>query len=174
MREAHAHQLGRLLKSRDVELARMQQGSAWQAPAEGAEDDIVKAKDRLARIPRHHFHYVLLAAELGAIARQLGDTEVFCAAYVSAGGGSPNAGPRTTCYPIVVFFYLTDVLPGDGGLIVLPGSHKALLDRPKSLLVPDLASPGGRDPAVSELFMNLCPRGAAGLQRPCHHPGKML
>ena len=31
--------------------------------------------------------------------------------------------------PLVVFFYLTDVEPGDGGLIVLPGSHKSQFTR---------------------------------------------
>eukprot|EP01052_Picozoa_sp_SAG31_P075908 SAG31_NODE_35151_length_325_cov_2.044248_1_plen_72_part_01 len=60
----------------------------------------------------------------------------------NAGAG----GTRISCYPLVIFFYLTDVVPGDGGLIVLPGSHKALFDRPDRMLVPDLASPGGRDP----------------------------
>ena len=34
---------------------------------------------------------------------------------------------------IVVFPYLTDVYPGDGGIVVLPGSHKAEFDRPPEL-----------------------------------------
>ncbi|MBT7098816.1 hypothetical protein HN937_15675, partial [Candidatus Poribacteria bacterium] len=31
---------------------------------------------------------------------------------------------------IVVFPYFDDVFPGDGGLLVVPGSHKAAFDRP--------------------------------------------
>ena len=34
------------------------------------------------------------------------------------------------------FFYLTDVHPGDGGLIVLPGSHKANFERPPEMFYP--------------------------------------
>jgi len=34
---------------------------------------------------------------------------------------------------IVVFPYLTDVRPGDGGVVVLPGSHKAHFARPEHL-----------------------------------------
>ncbi len=37
------------------------------------------------------------------------------------------------CDDIIVFPYLDDVNPGDGGLIVLPGSHKAAFSRPESL-----------------------------------------
>ena len=37
------------------------------------------------------------------------------------------------CDDFVVFIYLTQVNPGDGGLVVVPGSHKANFDRPKSL-----------------------------------------
>ena len=40
---------------------------------------------------------------------------------------------RIYCDDFVVFVYLTDVYPGDGGLVVLPGSHKCNFDRPKSL-----------------------------------------
>mgnify|MGYP001166394611 CR=1 FL=1 len=34
---------------------------------------------------------------------------------------------------IVVFPYLTDVLSGDGGLLAVPGSHKSMFERPRSL-----------------------------------------
>ena len=37
---------------------------------------------------------------------------------------------------LVFFFYLTDVYPGDGGLIVLPGSHKAHFDRSPEMFYP--------------------------------------
>ncbi len=37
------------------------------------------------------------------------------------------------CDDIIVFPYLDDVLPGDGGLIVVPGSHKACFPRPDTL-----------------------------------------
>lgn len=40
---------------------------------------------------------------------------------------------RIYCDDFVVFPYLYDVNPGDGGLVVLPGSHKANFDRPESL-----------------------------------------
>ena len=38
---------------------------------------------------------------------------------------------------LVFFFYLTDVHPGDGGLIVVPGSHKANLPRDNSYFYPE-------------------------------------
>ena len=44
---------------------------------------------------------------------------------------------RIFCDNLVVFPYLTDVNPGDGGLIVLPGSHKAEFDRPLEMFYPD-------------------------------------
>jgi hypothetical protein len=40
---------------------------------------------------------------------------------------------RIYCDDIIVFPYFDDVHPGDGGLIVLPGSHKAAFPRPASL-----------------------------------------
>ena len=43
---------------------------------------------------------------------------------------------RISCNDLVLFFYLTDVHPGDGGLIVLPGSHKANFPRPRELFYP--------------------------------------
>jgi len=45
-------------------------------------------------------------------------------------------GDRVRATDLVFFFYLTDVFPGDGGLIVLPGSHKAHFDRPKDMFYP--------------------------------------
>ena len=43
---------------------------------------------------------------------------------------------RISCNDLVFFFYLTDVQPGDGGLIVLPGSHKANFSRPLEMFYP--------------------------------------
>ncbi len=40
---------------------------------------------------------------------------------------------RIYCDDFVIFPYFDDVLPGDGGLIVVPGSHKAAFDRPETL-----------------------------------------
>lgn len=40
------------------------------------------------------------------------------------------------CTDFIFFFYLSDVFPGDGGLIVLPGSHKAHFDRPPGMFYP--------------------------------------
>ena len=45
------------------------------------------------------------------------------------------------CNDFVVFFYFTDVYPGDGGLVVLPGSHKAGFQRPAGLFFPDVENP---------------------------------
>ena len=44
---------------------------------------------------------------------------------------------------LVFFFYLTDVLPGDGGLIVVPGSHKANFPRENSYFYPESYSADG-------------------------------
>jgi ectoine hydroxylase-related dioxygenase (phytanoyl-CoA dioxygenase family) len=43
---------------------------------------------------------------------------------------------RIFCDNIAVFFYLDDVLPGDGGLIVAQGSHKSSFKRPADLYAP--------------------------------------
>ena len=40
---------------------------------------------------------------------------------------------RIFCDHTVVFPYLTDVHPGDGGLLVVPGSHKSMFERPPEL-----------------------------------------
>lgn len=55
-------------------------------------------------------------------------------------GPRPEAywqGEHTYCYEgkiqcdyFNVFWYFTDVFPGDGGLVLVPGSHKSLLARP--------------------------------------------
>ena len=55
----------------------------------------------------------------------------------------------------IAFVYLTDVFPGDGGLVVIPGSHKAEFDRPPNLFVPvDDKS----DPEPHPAFTNITPR----------------
>jgi len=42
------------------------------------------------------------------------------------------------CNDFICFFYFTDVNPGDGGVVVLPGSHKSEFERPqKSHTDPD-------------------------------------
>lgn len=43
---------------------------------------------------------------------------------------------RIFCDNIAIFFYLDDVMPGDGGLIVVPGSHKSQFARPEDLYAP--------------------------------------
>jgi hypothetical protein len=69
--------------------------------------------------------------------------------------GSDSQGEgKIFCAPLVVFFYLSDVEPGDGGLIVLPGSHKSQFTRPDGLLK---AGPDNIDPEESPLFTNLTP-----------------
>ena len=40
---------------------------------------------------------------------------------------------RIYCDDFVIFPYFDDVDPGDGGLLVVPGSHKAAFDRPPGL-----------------------------------------
>ncbi|HHZ89045.1 TPA: hypothetical protein EYN65_00545 [Candidatus Poribacteria bacterium] len=40
---------------------------------------------------------------------------------------------RIFCDDFVIFPYFDDVFPGDGGLLVVPGSHKAEFERPPSL-----------------------------------------
>lgn len=44
-----------------------------------------------------------------------------------------NRNGKIYCDDFVVFPYLTDVYPGDGGLLVVPGSHKAEFDRPEHI-----------------------------------------
>jgi ectoine hydroxylase-related dioxygenase (phytanoyl-CoA dioxygenase family) len=62
---------------------------------------------------------------------------------------------RIFCNDLVFFFYLTDVNPGDGGLIVIPGSHKSQFERPDELLTP---RPDGIDPEPDLVFTNLTPK----------------
>ena len=50
---------------------------------------------------------------------------------------------RIYCDDFVVFPYLDDVLPGDGGLLVVPGSHKSEFDRPPQLFNQGLIEGGG-------------------------------
>ena len=62
---------------------------------------------------------------------------------------------RIFCNDLVFFFYLTDVNPGDGGLIVIPGSHKSQFERPDELLKPGA---DGIDPEPDPVFTNLTPK----------------
>lgn len=53
---------------------------------------------------------------------------------------------RIYCNDFVAFYYLTDVRPDDGGLVVLPGSHKSNFDRPVTMFdngKPDAELPAG-------------------------------
>ena len=59
------------------------------------------------------------------------------------------------CNDIVVFFYFTDVWPGDGGLVVLPGSHKAEFDRPEGIFFPDV---NDRHPKLHPALKNITPK----------------
>ena len=64
-------------------------------------------------------------------------------------------GGRLYCDFFVCFFYLTDVFPGDGGLVLVPGSHKARFPRPPGLFIPE--SPG-TDPEPHPAVLNVTPR----------------
>ena len=77
------------------------------------------------------------------------------------GGGGPempryfSQDGRIYCDFFVVFFYLTDVMPGDGGLVVIPGSHKSDFLRPTDLFVTDDDT---LDPAPHPAVTNITPR----------------
>ena len=55
---------------------------------------------------------------------------------------------------IVVFPYLTDVHPGDGGVVVLPGSHKAEFERPPELFHGGILGDG----PLSDGLLNVTPK----------------
>ncbi|AWT60965.1 MAG: hypothetical protein DF168_02190 [Candidatus Moanabacter tarae] len=59
------------------------------------------------------------------------------------------------CDYFVVFFYLTDVFPGDGGLVVIPGSHKGAFKRPDSFFV---STKETADPDPHPSVLNLTPK----------------
>ena len=62
---------------------------------------------------------------------------------------------RIYCDDFVIFPYFDDVDPGDGGLLVVPGSHKAAFDRPPGLFG------GGEISALEDLpsgVVNVTPR----------------
>ena len=59
------------------------------------------------------------------------------------------------CDFFVVFFYLTNVMPGDGGLVVISGSHKIEFLRPPDLFVPDSAE---TEPEPPPAVTNITPR----------------
>ena len=52
-------------------------------------------------------------------------------------GRYSTVGGKIQCNDLVFFFYLTDVHPGDGGLIVVPGSHKANFPHEKDYFYPE-------------------------------------
>ena len=56
---------------------------------------------------------------------------------------------------VVAFFYFTDVYPGDGGLVVLPGSHKREFARPENLFFPEPDTP---DAPLHPALVNVTPK----------------
>lgn len=56
----------------------------------------------------------------------------------------------------IVTLSVSGFLHGDGGLIVIPGSHKSEFDRPKELLTLDEAD--GIDPIDDPVFVNITPK----------------
>ena len=62
---------------------------------------------------------------------------------------------RIFCDTFVVFVYLSDVFPGDGGLIALPGSHKTTFDRPANYFFPD---PHTSNSELHPAVVNITPR----------------
>ena len=65
---------------------------------------------------------------------------------------------QVRCTDFVFFFYLTDVFPCDGGLIVLPGSHKAHFDRPREMFYPGDDDEDYIADTVPPGVYNACPR----------------
>ena len=65
------------------------------------------------------------------------------------GGGTPHdpigyyrvAGGEIRCGLVVVAYALCDVGEGDGGFVVVPGSHKSSFRRPEALLDPEQCAP---------------------------------
>jgi ectoine hydroxylase-related dioxygenase (phytanoyl-CoA dioxygenase family) len=59
------------------------------------------------------------------------------------------------CNDFICFFYFTDVYPGDGGLVVLPGSHKSNFERPDGLFFQNLED---TDHPVHPALVNVTPK----------------
>ena len=78
-------------------------------------------------------------------------------------GRYSTIGGKVQCNDLVFFFYLTDVHPGDGGLIILPCSHKSHFDYPRSLFYPDSYTADGYNDGyfsteVPEGVLNVTPK----------------
>ena len=79
------------------------------------------------------------------------------------GGGGPEMptyfvqDSRMYSNFLVVFVYLTDVFPSDGGLIVVPGSHKSQLPRPDGLFAPN-SDTEVTDPEPPPAVTNITPK----------------
>ena len=71
-------------------------------------------------------------------------------------GRYSTIGGKVQCNDLVFFFYLTDVHPGDGGLIILPCSHKSHFDYPRSLFYPESYTEDGYN---DEYFSTEVPEG---------------
>ena len=65
---------------------------------------------------------------------------------------------RIFCDNFVIFPYLTDVYPGDGGLIVVPGSHKSHFERPRDLFYPNASRDDYDVTEVPTGVVHLAPR----------------
>ena len=68
------------------------------------------------------------------------------------------------CNDFICFFYFTDVNPGDGGVVVLPGSHKSEFERPQISYThtdPDgifFQDPGDPDQSLHPALVNVTPK----------------
>ena len=62
---------------------------------------------------------------------------------------------RIYCDDLAFFFYLSDVMPGDGGLVVVPGSHKSEFKRPDDFYLP---AAEGAEPQPHPAVANIAPR----------------
>ena len=71
-------------------------------------------------------------------------------------GRYSTIGGKVQCNDLVFFFYLTDVHPGDGGLIILPCSHKSHFDYPRSFFYPESYTEDGYN---DEYFSTEVPEG---------------
>lgn len=97
----------------------------------------------------------LLRGSLIADHKREPDSRLHCARE-GYGWGSTRYAVRNgeiLCDDLVVFPYFDDINPGDGGLVVVPGSHKAEFPRPENLFYRDLVTDD-----LSEGVENITPK----------------
>ena len=75
---------------------------------------------------------------------------------------------KIRCTDFALFFYLTDVFPGDGGLILLPGSHKANFPRPRQMFYPGFEEEAYVGDTVPPGVHNVCARAGDVVIMPEH------